>query len=99
MINQHNWVERSLSYLCRSFDTLQAGKDYRDARPVIQIGLLNYTLFPAHPEFYATYQLLNVKDYTLYSDKLRISVLNLNTDRTRNERGQVLSDRCLGKPL
>ena len=22
VINQHNWVERSLSYLCRSFDTL-----------------------------------------------------------------------------
>ena len=77
VINQHNWVDRSLSYLCRSFDTLQAGKNYLDARPVIQIGLLNYTLFPEHPEFYASYQLLNVKNHSLYSDKLRLSVLDL----------------------
>ena len=77
VINQHNWVERSLSYLCRDFDSLQSGESYQAIRPVLQIGILDYTLFPEHPEFYATYQLLNVKDYTLYSDKLRISVLNL----------------------
>ncbi len=77
VINQHNWVERSLSYLCRSFDHLQAGRNYLDARPVVQIGLLNYTLFSEHPEFYATYQLLNVKNHSLYSDKLRLSVLDL----------------------
>ena len=94
VINQHNWVERSLSYLCRSFDTLQAGKDYRDARPVIQIGLLNYTLFPAHPEFYATYQLLNVKDYTLYSDKLRLSVLDLTHIELATEQDKALQLDC-----
>ena len=94
VINQHNWVERSLSYLCRSFDMLQAGKDYRDARPVIQIGLLNYTLFPAHPEFYATYQLLNVKDYTLYSDKLRLSVLDLTHIELATEQDKALQLDC-----
>lgn len=77
VINQHNWVERSLSYLCRSFDNLQAGEEYQSVRPIIQIGLLNFTLFPEHPEFYATYQLLNVKNHSLYSDKLRLSVLDL----------------------
>ncbi len=77
VINQHNWVERSLSYLCRNFDSLQSGETYQDIRPVLQIGILNFTLFPEQPEFYATYQLLNVKNHTLYSDKLRISVLNL----------------------
>ena len=45
---------------------------------MIQIGLLNYTLFPEHPEFYSTYQFLNVKNHTLYSDKWRISVLDLS---------------------
>ena len=94
VINQHNWVERSLSYLCRSFDMLQAGKDYRDARPVIQIGLLNYTLFPAHPEFYATYQLLNVKDYTLYSDKLRLSVLDLTHIELASKQDKALQLDC-----
>lgn len=77
VINQHNWTERSLSYLCRTFDSLQSGEQYREARPVIQIGLLNYTLFPDRPEFYAAYQLLSVKNYSLYSDKLRLCVLAL----------------------
>lgn len=77
VINEHNWTDRSLSYLCRSFDNLKSGELYQSVRPVIQIGLLNFTLFPEHPEFYATYQLLNVKNHTLYSDKLRLSVLDL----------------------
>ena len=77
VVNEYNWVERSLSYLCRSFDNLGHGQDYRDVKPSIQIGLLNYTLFSSHPEFYATYGLFNEKNHMLYSDKLRLSVLNL----------------------
>ena len=46
-------------------------------KPAIQISILNFTFFPEFPEFYATYQLLNVKNHTLYSDKLRLSVLDL----------------------
>lgn len=77
VINEHNWTDRSISYLCRSFDRLKSGDPYQTTRPVIQIGLLTFTLFPEHPEFYSTYQLLNVKNYTLYSDKIGLSVLDL----------------------
>ena len=45
--------------------------------PVHQIGLLNYTLFPESPEFYAHYKFLNIRTYKEYSSKLRISVLDL----------------------
>lgn len=85
VINEHNWVERSLSYLCRNFDNLHTGEDYQEVKPVIQIGLLNFTLFPELPEFYATYQLLNVKNYSLYSDKLRLSVLDLTQIKLATE--------------
>ena len=78
VINLNNWQDRSLSYLARNFDHLKKGEDYQLAHPVIQIGLLDYTLFPEHSEFYSTYQFLNVKKHTLYSDKLRISVLDLS---------------------
>nr|WP_296461801.1 PD-(D/E)XK nuclease family transposase [uncultured Acetatifactor sp.] len=61
VINQHNWPERSLSYLCRAFDNLNPGEGYQMVKPVIHIGLLDFTLFPQLPEFYATYQLLNIK--------------------------------------
>ena len=78
VINLNNWQDRSLSYLARNFDHLKKGEDYELTHPVIQIGLLDYTLFPDHPEFYSTYQFLNVKNHTLYSDKMRISVLDLS---------------------
>jgi len=77
VINEQNWPERSLSYLCRSFDNLNKGMNYEDIKPAIQIGILDFTLFLEHPEFYATYQFLNVKNYTKYSDKLCLNVLDL----------------------
>lgn len=69
--------ERSLSYLCRSFDQLVRGAEYIDVKPVAQICFLKFTLFPAYPEFYATYRLLNVKNHNLYSDKFTLSVVDL----------------------
>ena len=93
VINEHNWPERSLSYLCRSFDDLNKGDGYLEVTPVIQISLLDFTLFPDNPEFYATYQLLNVKNYIKYSDKLCLHVLDLNrTDIATEEDKQYHID-------
>ena len=78
VINEYNWSERSLSYLCRAYDQLYRGQEYEDALPAIHIGFLNFTLHPSHPEFYATYQMLNVKNHLLYSDKFTLSVIDLN---------------------
>lgn len=75
--NEHNWPERSLSYLCRSFDQLYSGGKYEDVLPVIHIGFLDFTLHPEEPEFYATYKMMNVKNHRLYSDKFILSVVNL----------------------
>ncbi|MDE5777548.1 MAG: Rpn family recombination-promoting nuclease/putative transposase [Lachnospiraceae bacterium] len=77
VVNEHNWKERSLLYLCRSFDNLNHGDDYINVRPAIQIGFLDFTLFPEHPEFYASYYVMNEKKHYLYSDKLRLSVIDL----------------------
>lgn len=77
VLNEHNWPVRSLSYLCRSFDNLNSGEDYNDVRPAVQVGILDFTLFPDHPEFYSTYQFLNIKNHTIYSDKIQLSVLDL----------------------
>ena len=77
VINEHNWVDRSTCYLCRTYSNLNRGDDYTSAKTVIQIGLLDFTLFPEHPEFYATYKLINEKNFFVYSDKLRLSVVDL----------------------
>lgn len=76
--NHLNWPSRSIMYLCRSYDQLNRGQEYRDARPAIHIGFLDYTLFPKHPEFYAGYKLINMKNYQVYSDNLTLYVTDLS---------------------
>ena len=77
VMDELNWPERSLSYLCRSFDNLCKGSDYLSVKPAFHIGFLNFTPFPEHPEFYATYRMLNLKDSHCYSDKFTLSVVDL----------------------
>ena len=75
--NQLNWNDRSLLYLCRSFDSLHRGEAYGEVHPVIHIGFLDYPISKEYPEFYATYKLLNVKTHQNYNDNFMLSVVDL----------------------
>lgn len=77
MANQHNWQDRSLSYLCRSFDQLYKGEEYTEAKPATHIGFLNFAPFPERLEFNGCYKLLNVKNHGVYSDKFIFYVVDL----------------------
>ena len=85
VLNEGNWTDRSLSYLCRTYDKLQVGEDYIDSSRAIQIGILDYTLFPDKPEFYAEYRMMNVKTHHIYSDKLQLHVLELSQIKLATE--------------
>ena len=77
VLNEGDWVDRSLSYLCRAYDDLQHGEDYSEAKCVIHIGILDFTLFKECPEFYASYKMMNVKNHHVFSDKFILNVLDL----------------------
>ena len=77
VVNYQDWPERSLSYLCRCFDNLGPGHGYLHVKGAVHIGFVDYTLFPEHPEFYATYRMINERTGQLYSSKFRISVVDL----------------------
>ena len=72
-----NWEKRSLYYLCRNYARLEKGDNYINLRPSIQIGFLDYSLFPDNPEFCASYRLRNDRTFKEYSDNLRIFVVDL----------------------
>ncbi len=76
--NLGNWHYRSLSYMCREFDSLDHGDDYENVQTVYQIGFLDFTLFEDHPEFFAKYQMRNSKDNYLYTDRFNLIVVELN---------------------
>ena len=77
VVNLLNWDDRSLSYLCRSYDQLCRGQDYAAALPVIHIGFLDYSPFKGSTEFYADYRLMNHKTGRIYSDKFSLRVVDL----------------------
>ncbi|MDD2971655.1 MAG: PD-(D/E)XK nuclease family transposase [Lachnospiraceae bacterium] len=76
----------SIGYLSRKFDQLNRGSAYSNIFPVHQIGILNFTLFPECPEFYATNKIMNVRNHHIYSDKFTLSVLDLTQIHIANER-------------
>jgi predicted transposase/invertase (TIGR01784 family) len=72
------WNDRSLSYLCRTFDEdLEKGDTYEIA-PAIQVCFIDFSLHNDSPEFFATYMLQNVKNNKIYSDNFKIHVVELN---------------------
>lgn len=73
-----NWQNRSLSYLCRTFENVQKGEDYNSVMPVTHIGFLDYDLFPEEKEFYSKNMLQNVKTGTIYNRNFCLRVLSLN---------------------
>ena len=74
---QTHWTNRSLLYWARAYDILKSGEWYDMLLPTYHIGILDFTLFEDHPKFMAKYQILDVEDGYLYSDKLCIKVLDL----------------------
>ena len=86
--NEGNWPDRSLSYLCRSFDQLYRGQTYETALPTIHIGILDYDLFPESPAFYTKNMIMNTITHKVFNDKFILSVLcltqrNLATEEDR----------------
>ena len=75
--DEKDWVERASYYLCRNYSNLESGQGYLDVKPSYHIGFLDYTLFPKHPEFYATYLFMNKRTHQIFTDKMRISVVDL----------------------
>ena len=75
--NLGDWADRSLSYLCRSFDQLYRGEQYASTKSVLHIGILDFNLFPKNPKFYASYKLMDMENSYIYNDKFELRVLEL----------------------
>ena len=92
---QTYWTNRSLLYWARAYDSIKSGQDYGMLFPTYHIGILDFTLFEEHPKFMAKYQILDVEDGFLYSDKLCIKVLDLT--QLEKAKGQSETDKKILK--
>lgn len=76
--NLGNWPERSLTYLCRMFDQLKKGEEYKTVKKTIHISITNFTPDGFPEVLYSDYFLYNLKTKHKYSDKFGIYMLQLN---------------------
>lgn len=78
VVDEGNWSERSLAYLCRAFDRLEKGEKYLAVKETIHIGILNFTPKGFPEKLYLEYYFYNLDTAHKYSDKMSIRVLQLN---------------------
>ena len=73
-----NQTDRTLAYACRQLADQDKGTgfSYGNLQPVIQIAIMDHTLFPDHQKFFAKYLLKDEGGY-VYSKKLQFFVLDL----------------------
>ena len=71
------WPNRTLVYASRALaDQVEGDFGYKKLEPVIQISIMDHSLFPEHRRFFAKYTLRDEEGFE-YSDKLRFLVLDL----------------------
>ncbi len=77
-------------YGCRDIDEQTNGADfsYGKLQPVIQIAIMDYTLFPEHRKFFARYRLLDEDDGYPFTDKLQFYVMDLTAISEANDEAQ-----------
>lgn len=87
------WTNSTLVYACRQIADQDKGKnfDYGKIQPVIQIAILDHTLFPEHKRFFTTYELRDKEGFR-YSDRLQFIVMDLTAmaEATDEEKTQGL---------
>ena len=90
-----HWTNRSLIYTCRQLVDQTKGKDfkYSSLQPVIQISIMNHTLFSDHKRFITKYELKDEEGYR-YTDKLQVIIMDLTakSEATDQELNQGLVD-------
>ena len=77
VVNRHDWLERSIGYLSRMYNSLQKGDQYINVKPAIHVGILNFSPFDGEPIFYSRNVLMDMNKHRIYSDKLQVNVLEL----------------------
>ena len=71
------WTNRTLAYASRQVaDQVSDDFNYSRLEPVIQISIMDYSLFPEHRRFFAKYTPRDEEGFE-YTDKLRFYVLDL----------------------
>lgn len=87
-----NWTNRTVVYTCRQVaDQAHDDFDYGKLEPVIQISIMDYTLFPDNRVFFDQYIPRNAKGYP-YTDKIQFYVMDLTAmdEATDEQKSQGL---------
>ena len=86
IVRHKGWTERSVLYVCRAYDSMVHGSMYAGATGVWQVSFCDFALFPDEPVFFSDFMLLNTKNTSqVYTDKIRISSINLRATELASE--------------
>ena len=84
-----DWPERSLSYSMRVFDNLKKGQYYSDLKELHHISFVTFDMFKDNNLLYDTYMVSSIKNSQVYTDKFKISVVNLRQLDSATEEDKI----------
>ena len=89
MYYDRDWKKRSILYLSRTFDNVSAGEGYGKIRSARHIGIVDRSLFPEEPEFYSSFQILNLRTHRPYSTDFSLNVMDVSHLHLATEEDRV----------
>lgn len=82
------WKNRSILYLCRTFDCLKENDDYSILKPTTHICITDKDLLEGNTHFYSKYYMMEETTHQIYSKNFSIGVLQLQyrNKATKNDK-------------
>ncbi len=71
------YMDRTLLYACRAYDSLERGEDYQELKPVIHISLLANAPRKEEKKFYSENRLCDIRDGKIFSRNFSIIIVQL----------------------
>ena len=100
---QDGYRNRTLLYLCRSYDKLKKGEAYEQLKPTIHISILDFIPQDGTRKFYSENYLMDMRDHEIYSRNLSIIMIQLSeierAENTERESGLYHGKARLARKL
>ena len=91
------WRDRALYYAARMLSGYSPGKAYEEVKPIRQVSILDYPFDSPVPKFFYNYRLIEDDIGEEYSDKFRLSILNLRQIDLATEADQLYNRLLWGR--
>ena len=77
VVDYKDWPERSLQYLCRTYNNLSKGDSYKNTKTAIHIGFLDFDLWEEDTPLYTHFSMMERSSHRILTEKFQLYLISL----------------------